>query len=103
MEYTTGKVVFNDWIITRAIGQGTTWRWDWLGYFNSNTKIDGGKVQRMQYDITEDDTGKYYVCKYGKDSSIMYRYEDSVLYKNIIYDNDGNLIKEEQYDFEIAR
>ena len=32
----------------------------------------------------------------------MYRYEDSVLYKNIIYDNDGNLIKEEQYDFEIA-
>ncbi len=69
----------------------------------SNTKIDGGKVQRMQYDITEDDTGKYYVRKYGKDSSIMYRYEDSVLYKNIIYDNDGNLIKEEQYDFEIAR
>ena len=56
----------------------------------------------MQYDITEDDTGKYYVRKYGKDLSIMYRYEDSVLYKNIIYDNDGNLIKEEQYDFEIA-
>ena len=56
----------------------------------------------MQYDITEDDTGKYYVRKYGKDLSIMYRYEDSVLYKNIIYDNDGYLIKEEQYDFEIA-